>query len=44
MNEKQFRNTKEIYGPPIIIEKKIDFYMRKFKRELSYCKNNMFYL
>lgn len=44
MNEKQFRKKLEIYGPPIVIENKIDFYSRKFKRELSYCKKkNLYY-
>jgi hypothetical protein len=33
MNEKN-----QIYGPPIIYESKSNFYLRKFKRELSFCK------
>jgi hypothetical protein len=44
MNEKQFRKKLEIYGPPIVIENKIDFYTRKFKREFSYCKSFIFYI
>lgn len=30
--------NKNNYGPPIIFEKKSTFYIRKFKKEFTYCK------
>ena len=37
MNNNQQSNG-QIYGPPIEIEKSSQFYLRKFKKEISYCK------
>ena len=37
MNERKFKYEKQLYGPPITEEKKSEFYVRKFKREISYC-------
>ncbi len=30
--------NKDKYGPELIIDRKIDFFLRKFKREIIYCK------
>lgn len=38
INNSSSNNKNNLYGPPIIYETKSEFFKRKFKREIIYCK------